>query len=225
MFDLPTQCAVCRGWSAARLCTDCRARHAAPCHRCIGCAMPLPEGVERCGACITAPALPFDACIAAVDYTFPWSGLVAALKFHAALDMADAMAALLADAVLRRATTLPSVVSAIPLGAERLRERGMNQAGELARRVARQLHLPSEPRLLRRNVETPHLADLPRDERARAIRGAFVLAPGASAQVQGRRVALVDDVMTTGATAAEAARSLRAAGATSVQLWVFARTP
>jgi predicted amidophosphoribosyltransferase len=69
------------------------------------------------------------------------------------------------------------------------------------------------------------LADLPRDARAVAVRGAFALAPGASAALRGRDVALVDDVMTTGATAAEAARTLLAHGATSVQLWVVARTP
>jgi predicted amidophosphoribosyltransferase len=74
-------------------------------------------------------------------------------------------------------------------------------------------------------VDTPHLADLPREERASAIRGAFAIARGASATLQGRSVALVDDVMTTGATAAEATRTLLAAGTSTVQLWVFARTP
>jgi predicted amidophosphoribosyltransferase len=101
----------------------------------------------------------------------------------------------------------------------------MNQAWELARRVARRLQRDAEPFVLRRRVETPHLADLPRAERARAIRGAFELSPGASARVAGAHVALVDDVMTTGATSAEAAQVLLAAGAAAVDLWVFARTP
>ena len=76
-----------------------------------------------------------------------------------------------------------------------------------------------------RRVDTPHLADLPRHVRAARIRGAFAIAPGASVQLQGRRIALVDDVMTTGATAAEAARVLRDAGASAVHIWAFARTP
>jgi ComF family protein len=221
---LPTQCAVCRGWSARRVCADCVARHAAPRARCRGCAMPLAGSAELCGACITAP-LPFERVVAAVDYGFPWSSLVSALKFNAALDRADAMAALLADAVRRSGGAMPTPVTPVPLGAERLSERGMNQAWELARRVAARLSLKADARLLQRRVETPHLADLPRDARAKAIRGAFALAPGASSRVHGRSLVLVDDVMTTGATAAEAARVLLAAGATTVALWVFARTP
>jgi ComF family protein len=227
MFDLrislPTLCAVCRGWSAQRLCADCRARHAQARHRCATCALPLASAhAAQCGACI-AQAPPFAHAVAAVDYAFPWSALVTALKFHAGLEFADAMAALLADAA--RGAALPCLVTAVPLGRTRLAERGHNQAWELARRTARRLHLPAEPALLQRRVETPHLADLPRDERERAIRGAFALAPGASARVRGQAVALVDDVVTTGATAGEAARTLLDAGASSVHLWCFARTP
>jgi ComF family protein len=225
MFDLPTQCAVCRGWSAQRVCADCVQRHAALRPRCNGCAIGIAPGVLRCGACITAP-LPFAQAVAAVDYGFPWSGLVTALKFHSALDLCDGLAQLLADAVRHSATApLPPLVVPVPLGADRQGERGMNQSWELARRVAARLQLRSHAGLLRRRVETPHLADLPRDERARAIRGAFVLAPGATALLRAQQVALVDDVMTTGATAAEAARTLQDGGATSVSLWVFARTP
>jgi ComF family protein len=221
---LPTLCAVCRGWSAQRVCGDCRQRHAAPRARCIGCALGVPAGVQRCGACIAAP-LPFSRAVAAVDYGFPWSGLISAFKFRAALDLAAPLAELLAAAADRAACPPPDVVAPVPLGADRLAERGMNQAWELARRVAPRLRLKSDAALLKRRVETPHLADLPRGERERAIRGAFAIVPGASMHVRGKTIALVDDVMTTGATAAEAARTLLAAGAASVQLWVLARTP
>jgi ComF family protein len=224
LFDLPSQCAVCRGWSTRRLCADCVQRYATLRPRCTGCAIGVTAGVVRCGACITAP-LPFEQAVAAVDYAFPWSDLVTALKFNAALDLASALGALLAEAVRAGAAPLPALVLPVPLGAQRLAERGMNQAWELARRVAASLRLGADAGVLQRRVETPHLAGLPRDERARAIRGAFALAPGASARLHGRRVALVDDVMTTGATAAEAARTLLASGAQSVQLWVLARTP
>jgi ComF family protein len=224
MPALPTQCAVCRGWSARRICNDCRARHAASVPRCTACAIQVPAGVDRCGACLTAP-LPFAATVTAVDYQFPWSALVTAFKFHATLDLAAPMAALLADAVRARAPALPEHVLPLPLGRSRLAERGMNQSWELARRVAKELGCRAEAHALLRPVDTPHLAGLPRDARAQAIRGAFALAPGAATALRGHSVALVDDVMTTGATAAEAARTLLAAGVASVQLWVFARTP
>jgi predicted amidophosphoribosyltransferase len=118
VFDLPTQCAVCRGWSARRICADCVQRHAALKPRCSGCAIGIAAGVQRCGACITAP-LPFAHTVAAVDYGFPWSGLVAALKFHAALDLCDGLAQLLADAVRHAAAPLPPLVLPVPLGADR----------------------------------------------------------------------------------------------------------
>jgi ComF family protein len=224
VFHLPTPCAVCRGWSRQRLCSDCLQRHAPRRARCNGCALRVPDGVTLCGACIAAP-LSLAHTVAAVDYAFPWSGLVTALKFHAALDLADALSDMLADAVQAHGTVLPDLVLPLPLGRERLAERGMNQAWELARRVARRLRVRADAGALERRVETPHLADLPSDARAKAIRGAFAPAPGASAVVSGRHIALVDDVMTTGATAVEAARTLLAAGAASVRLWVLARTP
>ncbi|HET9823476.1 MAG TPA: ComF family protein [Burkholderiaceae bacterium] len=224
-FAWPTQCVVCRGWGRERLCRPCRDRHAGPAVRCRGCALAVPAGIERCGRCLAQP-LPFARVDAAVDYAFPWSTLVARLKFHAAVDLADALAAQMAARLrVDAATQGVDLVLPLPLGRLRLAERGMNQAWELARRLARQLGLPAQAGLLERRVDTPHLADLPREARAAAIRGAFALAPGASGPLRGSRVALVDDVMTTGATAAEAAQVLLDGGADAVHLWVYARTP
>ncbi len=178
----------------------------------------------RCGECITATP-PFVRGVAAVDYAFPWSSLVGAFKFHQALDLTPALAALMSDAVRTAylGQRLPDVVLPVPLSEQRLRERGMNQAWELARRSARALKLPAQHGVLQRAIDTPHLANLPRQDRAQRIRGAFVV-PDVAA-VRGRTVALVDDVLTTGATAAEAARTLLAAGAHEVHVWMLARTP
>lgn len=221
---LPTQCAVCLGWARERICGDCRLRHAAARPRCPVCAIAVPNEALVCGACVHQPP-PFAHSVAAVDYAYPWSGLVAAFKFRAALDLAPALAALLADAAGASDATPPTLLLPIPLSAERLAERGMNQAWELARRVGRQLGITARADVLCRLIDTPHLADLPREQRAARIRGAFAIRPGASQRVRGRCVALVDDVMTSGATAAEGARVLLAAGATQVQVWVLARTP
>ncbi len=177
-----------------------------------------------CGACVHQPP-PFTCSIAAVDYAFPWSGLVAAFKFHAALDLANALAGLLTDAVRASDAARPSLLLPVPLSAQRLSERGMNQAWELARRVGASLGIQARADVLRRLMDTPHLADLPRAQRAARIRGAFGVAPGQTGRLRGRCVALIDDVMTSGATATEATRVLLAGGAAEVAIWVVARTP
>lgn len=221
---LPTLCSVCRAWAAERVCEACTQRFAAPLARCVSCALPVPAGVTHCAACQRQPP-PLDASIAAVDYRFPWDGVVAAFKFRAGLDLAGALAAMIESAVRRAASPLPTLLLPVPLSRERLAERGYNQAGVLARQLARRLGIAQEPRLLRRLVDTPHQADLPRERRLANLRGAFGVEPRRAPQLRGRSVALVDDVMTTGTTLAEAARTLKAAGAASVQAWVFARTP
>ena len=221
---LATQCAVCHGWAATRICPDCRLRYAALRPRCRACAIAVPHGTALCGACI-GQAPPYARSVAAVDYGFPWRGLVAAFKFRAALDLTPALAALLSQAVRASDVPPPALLLPIPLSRERLAERGMNQAWELARRVGAQLGIAANASLLRRLIDTAHLADLPREQRELRIRGAFGVDPGRAHLLRGQCVAVVDDVMTSGATAGEAARTLLSAGAAQVQVWVVARTP
>ncbi|HRI18844.1 MAG TPA: ComF family protein [Burkholderiaceae bacterium] len=222
---LPGQCAVCRGWAAARVCGDCRQRFAFTVARCRRCAIDVPEGVTVCGACLREPP-PFDAAIAAVDYAFPWDALVRRLKFGAELDLAPALAELV-SAALRASNTNPQVdcVVPMPLSEARLRERGFNQAWEVARRIARAFGWPADAGLLLRPRDTAHQVTLAHDKRIANVRGAFAVEPSRHADVAGRDIALVDDVLTTGATAAEAATVLKRSGARSVQVWVVARTP
>jgi ComF family protein len=163
--------------------------------------------------------------VAAVNYAYPWDGLVGGLKFHDEIGLADVFATLLADAVRRAGIPKASLVVPVPLGPRRLRERGYNQAWELGRRVARALDIEGNPRVLVRAVDTPQQAGLPRERRATNVRGAFRVLPAAAQNLRGRCVAVVDDVMTTGATAREAAQALLDAGAGAVQVWVAARTP
>jgi ComF family protein len=228
-WRLPTQCAVCRSWARARICVDCRLRYGAPVPRCVGCAIALPAtGLVPSMKCIdcTRSPMSFDAAVAAVDYAFPWDDLIAAFKFSDGLDCADALAAMMEAAV--RAATRPdacTLVLPVPLGAGRLAQRGYNQAWELAWRLARRLHIEADARPLRRVLDAPQQASLPRARRAGNVRGAFDVDPARADRLRGCHVALVDDVMTTGATLAEAARTLKAAGAGSVHVWVLARTP
>jgi ComF family protein len=221
---LPTQCALCRGWERERVCAACRARFVEAVPRCVRCALRVPDGVTQCGACLAAPP-PFDTTLAALDYGHPWDGLIGRFKFHAALDLGASLAQLLAEAWRASGRPRPDWLLPVPLSPQRLRERGYNQAWEIARRLAQMLAIRAEPRLLLRLKDTPHQLALPIEQRAANVHAAFAVEPARRAELRGRRVALVDDVMTTGATAAEIARVLRQAGASAVDVWVVARTP
>ena len=191
--------------------------------------MDLPgPGPVFCGACLRGDDL-LEHTVAAVRYDFPWDGLISRFKFRGATDLAGPLARLLADAAVRQQALhgipRPEWLVPVPLTAERLRERGYNQAWELARRVSRQVGIPTAPGLLARVVGGPHQADLPRARRLRQVEGAYAPTPAGLQALRGCRVAVIDDVMTTGATARELARTLRRAGASAVQVWVLARTP
>ena len=220
------RCLVCRGWCDDGLCRYCAARFVLARARCSACALPLAPGAgdePRCLRCRLAPPA-WSRMVTGVDYGYPWDRPIADLKFHQRLDVIGVLlrplAAQLDDA---RGTDLRVV--AVPLARERLRERGFNQSWELARRLARTLALPARADALFRVRDTGHQLALHRGERARNLQGAFVVSPRHAAWVRGARIALVDDVLTTGATAHAATRTLRAAGAREVQVWVVARTP
>lgn len=158
----------------------------------------------------------YDSVTAACGYAFPLDALIHAYKYRGDLTIAPVLAALLARVTARDVDALIPM----PLAPGRLRERGFNQARELARHVGRALALPVLDGVCRKVADTPPQAALPWKERARNVRGAFVC----DANLEGRRVAIVDDVMTTGATLNELARNLKRAGAVHVGGWVVART-
>ncbi len=216
------QCEICRGWSDAAICEPCRLRFAPAQPRCPRCALPSPDGAV-CGSCLRAPP-PWAACVAAVDYGFPWDRLLARFKFGQRPDLGAPLASLLGHALEQSPPEREVIVTAVPLAAARLAERGCNQAWELARRVARTLGLRADAQLLLRCRDTPHQLGLGRAERERNLREALLATPGRARSIDGRRIALVDDVMTTGMTARAATQALLAAGAASVSVWVVART-
>ena len=221
---LPSLCAICHGWGTQRVCAACVQRFAITRPRCTRCALQVPEGVRLCGACLSAPP-PFARTLAAVDYDHPWDGLITHFKFHGALDLAPALVQQLLAASDHSRTPAPTLLLPVPLSLQRLRERGYNQAWELARRLGRALHCPTDAHLLLRVKDTPHQLAFPPDQREGNVRAAFAIEPRRIKELRGRSVTLVDDVMTTGATAGEIARMLLQAGASEVAVWVVARTP
>lgn len=229
-WRLPSLCAVCHGWGAERVCVDCVTRFAEPVPRCERCGLewlgPLPGAGDDaiCAACSIDPP-PFERTLAAVRYGRPWDALITRYKFHSALDLAPTFADLLLAAHRHSRLDVPSLMLPVPLSDERLRERGYNQSWELTRRLAGALGCSADARLLLRIRDTPHQLAFPRDERAANVSGAFAVEPRRRAELADCDITLVDDVMTTGDTAAEVARVLLRAGASSVSVWVFARTP
>jgi ComF family protein len=218
---LPSQCAVCHAWPAQAVCEACVGRFAQPRPRCRSCALPVPEDVEHCGACIKQTP-PLDLCLAAVAYEYPWSGLIGRYKFGARPGWSQALALLMRSTPwVEPALEAADLLLPMPLSLERLRQRGFNQALELARQLA---PAKVDAGLLLRLRDTPAQSALPREARLRNVRGAFGVASGREKALAGRRVVLVDDVMTSGASLFAAAQVLRAAGAAHITALVLART-
>lgn len=232
-----SQCAVCRSWPARQVCQPCEARFAPRQDRCARCALALPadlslglrSGPGLCAACARRPP-PLDGTLAAVPYAYPWSTLITRYKFGEQHGWAGFFAALLLktpgvpqafDSLSAQDWVLP-----VPLSAQRLQTRGFNQAWELAGALARQSRTTgrADARLLLRVKHTRPQSQLKREARLANVKGAFQVDPLRVAELQGRRVLLVDDVMTSGASLFTAAQALRDAGAAQVTAVVLART-
>lgn len=217
---LPRSCLLCGDTAQSALCAGCAAdllRLASPV--CSICAAPLVTPAPRCADCLRDPPA-YDATHAALRYAFPLDRLVQHLKFggrHAfhRLASADFFAACL----LAGPHPDGDIIVPVPLSRVRLRERGFNQALEIARPLARALDLPLDTHALVRARDTPPQSRLPWRVRHRNVRHAFAC----TEDFAGKTVIVVDDVMTTGATLDAVARTLKANGAVRVVNWVVAR--
>ena len=215
---LPHDCLLCGTPSGNEpLCPACHADlpwHRAP--QCPRCALPTTNG-EICGHCLQqAPA--FDRTLAAFTYAFPLDALMQALKYGHRLAVLAPLATALSQRVV--AAPRPDVLIAMPLHPLRLRERGFNQALELAKIVAKNLDIPLLPHGAERIRATVPQVGLPWKQRAGNLRGAFAC----SLDLHGKHVAILDDVMTTGTSLDELALTLGQQGAREVSAWVAART-
>jgi ComF family protein len=212
-------CLICGSISCATCCDGCRELlpwNDSACARC-GVALPVPRDI--CGDCLASPPA-FDAAVCAFRYEFPVNRLLVDLKFRGRLGNAKGIGELLAERVVERhSSDLPEAILPAPLGAARIRGRGFNQAAEIAREVGRRLKRPLAMGLVERRRETAPQSSLSADARQRNVRGAFEI----NRVLPARHLAIVDDVVTTGATARELARTLRAAGARRVMLLGAAR--
>lgn len=183
---------------------------------CPTCALPTPTG-EVCGHCLSRPPL-FTRTTAVFSYSFPLDKLVQAMKYGEQLALAHAFAAKLAMRVEQ--STVPDLVIPMPLHPAKLRARGFNQSLLLAAKAARKLNLELLPHGCQRVRDTPPQSSLPWKERKKNVRNAF----RCDVDLTGKRVVLVDDVLTSGASLNALAEAVQKRGASEIWTWVAART-
>ncbi len=215
----PGVCTLCGDacGAAMDLCEPCRADLPFQVHGCPGCGVTLPA-CGLCGRCLgRRPA--YHGVVSLFEYVPPVDGLITGLKYHGKLGHARLLGQLLTQRLLRHDGERPEVILPVPLHGKRLHERGFNQAVEIARPVAHALQVPIELHACRRRRMTSPQSTLPAAQRQKNVRNAFAM----TRDCQWRRVAIVDDVMTTGHTVAALAQCLRHHGVEEVQVWVCAR--
>lgn len=216
---MPAACILCSAVAdESGLCTACSAAlpHANG-YRCPICASLIPAD-SHCGRCIQR--LPrYDRVVAALDYTFPVDHLVTSLKYARDLPCARALAFVLARKL--DSEPYPDMVIPMPIAPARLQDRGFNQASEIARHACAKFGLRVSHDIVLRSAAGSPQASLPWRERARNVRGVF----RCNANLNGKTIAVIDDVLTTGSTLDELASVLKRSGAQEVIGWIVARTP
>lgn len=214
----PQDCFLCAAPAAAALlcpvCAKDLPRLGGP--ACPVCALPTVDAAV-CGRCLKQTPY-FDATHAAFRYAFPVDRLIQALKYRHNLALARFLSAALRQTA-QTSDAHADLLMALPLADQRLAERGFNQAMELARPLAGQLNIPLPMGGYTRAINTPPQASLPWKERQKNIRGAFECA----LDLRDKHIIVIDDVMTTGASLNEFARTLKKHGARRVTNWVVAR--
>lgn len=220
---LPQECFLCsRHAGTSLLCAPCLSGlPQLPPGRCVVCALPLntkPGATNtHCGACLSHPPA-FDATLACYPYTFPIDRLIHSFKYQHQLALSSFLS-------LEMLKTYPqhddhTLIIPMPISSQRLKERGFNQALELARPLARRLGVPLIAHGIHKTLHTSPQASLPWKERQKNICGAFEC----QLDLTGKSIIVVDDVMTTGATLNELAKTLKTHGASHISNWVAART-
>ncbi|MGB4812061.1 MAG: ComF family protein [Methylophilaceae bacterium] len=212
-----SQCVLCtapvktsKGLCSA--CFDALPWHNAP--QCQQCG--LLSNHPICGQCLKS-APEFDVTVAALRYAFPLDALMQQFKYGSTLQTAHLFADLISA---HHAMQNLDLIIPMPLHPKRLKERGFNQSLEIAKLLAKQQNIPIDYHCCARTKYTAPQASLPLKERVKNIKGAFAC----HIDLTGKRIAIIDDVMTTGASLNELAKTLKKAGAAHVECWVVART-
>lgn len=224
----PPRCFACDSLTGEQgsLCADCWAEVdfiSAP--MCLRCGMPFPHETGDAGECMVCltDAPPYDAARAVFRYEGGSRRLITGYKYYDRTLATPMFARWLARAGAAQLAQTDVIVP-VPLHRWRLLRRRYNQSALLARELGRISHVPVCVDALQRTRHTPQQAGLTREERLENVRGAFAASPKKTSQIEGKRVMLVDDVLTTGATLHACTDALKAAGAQAVYILTLGRT-
>jgi len=221
-YLLPPTCILCgnAGLDALDICAPCYRHLPRNTQCCYQCAARLETPSTKpvlCGRCLSRrPA--FDETRAPFIYQGAMQYLLTGLKFRADYKNARLLGLLLAEH-LRQTAEKPDCIVPVPLHKARYRQRGFNQAIEVARTVSKELHIPLDLNTCLRHRDTPHQTELTAKQRRKNLNNAFSM----TKPIQAGHVAILDDVMTTGTTVHELAAVLKKAGVGRVDVWVCAR--
>lgn len=220
---LPRRCILC-GQScltAYAICPACYQNLPALSHTCYHCAKEIPSDLQACGACLSNPP-PFARTCALFPYTYPIGELIIQLKFQHKLTHAHTLGKLIHKHVIEiwyKEKPLPNMILPVPLHIDRLKERGFNQALEIAKPIGRSLQIPIDTTGTTRTKATLAQSQLSIKERQANLKNAFT----ATKSYAGLHIAILDDVVTTGSTVKALTQALLTAGATQVDIWCCAR--
>jgi len=217
-------CPLCQETSQSIVCTSCLESLPAIEHQCFQCGLSLNMvdsslNALRCGQCVKTPPA-FDLCISPYHYALPISQFITQLKFQHKLYYARILADLLMKKIEQHAEGLPDCIIPVPLHKKRLRERGFNQALEIARPIAKRYSIKLDISCCSRVISTAPQMDQDKRTRQKNIHNAFEV----TTPLKYKHIAIIDDVMTTGHTVNELARILRKQGAERIQIWSPARS-
>ena len=228
---LPCHCLLCDiRLPSDLLCQDCQlALPYLPSPSCKSCALPLNTQSHYCGHCLHNPPR-FSHSLIPFRYDFPLDSMIHRFKYRRQLTHGKALADQLAEYLAhtydqQRELSLPELIVPVPLHWTRRWKRGFNQAEMLGRDLAQVMNIPLVTRLCRRTQRTPSQQGLSRAQRQQNLRNAFSLSRHARTALEGKCVALLDDVVTTTSTVRALSTQLIEAGAVEVHVWALARTP
>ena len=220
------QCLLCLSPTHNKylLCSGCEKDLPENSFRCVICSIPFAatqtnEKPLVCGKCQKNPPHYTTSFIPHL-YATPLKQLITNLKFHGNLAYAPLLAQNFIDSVIHRKNNLPECIIPVPLHSQRLRERGFNQALELARIIAKPLNIPLDYSLCQRDKSTPYQSGLSAKQRKQNLKNAFSVTKPHTY----KHVAIFDDVVTTGTTVNELARQLKLSGVETIEIWAIART-